>query len=126
MLVANPDKVTVAGTQLAVMPGTLSDHYQSLGGPVFLMGKPDPIIYQEAMEILDVEKSKLLAIGDSLEHDIMGAQQLGIDQLFIVAGIHAEAVKFDQETNQWDDDLFNRLIKTNNIDQPTYAMGYLQ
>ncbi len=33
--------------------------------------------------------SQVLAIGDSLEHDIAGAAAAGIDSLFIAGGIHA-------------------------------------
>lgn len=36
------------------------------------MGKPDPIIYRSAMEIMGLEPTNMLAIGDSLEHDISG------------------------------------------------------
>ena len=34
MVVANPDVVTVSGTDLIPMPGTLAEHYASLGGQV--------------------------------------------------------------------------------------------
>ena len=34
MVVANPDRVTVAGSGLRVMPGTLAKHYASMGGEV--------------------------------------------------------------------------------------------
>ena len=39
---------------------------------------------------LDVnqERSRILAIGDSLHHDIGGAVSNGIDSLFITNGIH--------------------------------------
>ena len=36
------------------------------------MGKPDPIIYEAAMSLLGLDASEVLAIGDSLEHDIKG------------------------------------------------------
>ena len=55
------------------------------------MGKPDPVIYQAAMSALGgLRPSEVLAIGDSLEHDIAGAAAAGIDSLFIGAGIHAK------------------------------------
>lgn len=38
-----------------------------------LLGKPAPAIYQAAMQLLDIDDPKqLVAIGDSLEHDIAG------------------------------------------------------
>jgi len=42
-----------------------------------LLGKPAPVIYEVAMEMLGVENPKeVLAIGDSMEHDIAGHIQL--------------------------------------------------
>lgn len=38
-----------------------------------LLGKPAPAIYEVAMQMLEVENPKeVLAIGDSMEHDIAG------------------------------------------------------
>jgi ribonucleotide monophosphatase NagD (HAD superfamily) len=61
------------------MPGTLARYYQQQGGAVQLMGKPDPIIYEAARELLPgnaaaaaADPRQWLAIGDSLEHDIAG------------------------------------------------------
>lgn len=40
---------------------------------VCLLGKPAPVIYQTAMQLLGLESpADILAIGDSLEHDIAG------------------------------------------------------
>ena len=40
---------------------------------VVLLGKPAPAIYAVAMEMLGVQDPKeVLAIGDSMEHDIAG------------------------------------------------------
>ena len=36
------------------------------------MGKPDPIVYTSAMELIGLVPDQVLAIGDSLEHDISG------------------------------------------------------
>jgi len=56
------------------MPGTLAKWYGEMCGSenVRLMGKPDPVIYESAMKQLGVDASRVLAIGDSLEHDIAG------------------------------------------------------
>lgn len=43
MVVANPDIVTVHGTELRTMPGTLARYYEEMGGEVQLMGKPAPV-----------------------------------------------------------------------------------
>lgn len=36
------------------------------------MGKPDPVIYDVALDILNIPKEHILAVGDSLQHDIQG------------------------------------------------------
>ena len=36
------------------------------------MGKPDPVIYDVALDMLQLPKESVLAIGDSLQHDIQG------------------------------------------------------
>ena len=37
------------------------------------MGKPDPVIYKTALNMLQLPKEKVIAIGDSLQHDIQGS-----------------------------------------------------
>lgn len=45
----------------------------SLAGlQVQLTGKPDAIVYEEAMKMLDLPADEVLGIGDSIEHDIQG------------------------------------------------------
>jgi len=93
MVVANPDLVTVSGPQLVTMPGTLAKYYEDIGGGiVHRMGKPDPRIYLEALRMLGLEASDVVAIGDSMEHDIAGAVAMGIDSIFIAGGIHKQAL----------------------------------
>ena len=41
MVVANPDVVTVSGSDLIPMPGTLAEYYSSLGGQVRLVDQFD-------------------------------------------------------------------------------------
>ncbi|KAL3752760.1 hypothetical protein ACJRO7_000194 [Eucalyptus globulus] len=89
MVVANPDFVTVEARALRVMPGTLASKYEKLGGDVKWMGKPGKIIYEAAMKMADVDASDSIAVGDSLHHDIKGANAVGIQSAFITCGIHA-------------------------------------
>ena len=48
-----------------------------------MMGKPASVIYEAAMAEMGLKASDLLAIGDSMEHDIAGANALGIATLFV-------------------------------------------
>ncbi|WCJ21881.1 Haloacid dehalogenase-like hydrolase (HAD) superfamily protein [Euphorbia peplus] len=90
MVVANPDFVTVEARALQVMPGTLAAIYEKLGGEVKWMGKPDKIIYKSAMEMAGVDPVDSIAVGDSLHHDIKGANEAGIESAFITGGVHAD------------------------------------
>lgn len=89
MVVANPDFVTVEARDLRVMPGTLAAKYEKLGGEVKWMGKPDEIIYKSATAMAGTDVSNCIAVGDSLHHDIKGANAAGIQSIFITGGIHA-------------------------------------
>lgn len=89
MVVANPDFVTVEARALRVMPGTLASKYEKLGGEVKWMGKPDEKIYKSAMALAGVDAIDCIAVGDSLHHDIKGANVAGIQSAFVSCGIHA-------------------------------------
>lgn len=47
------------------------------------------IIYEEAMKMASVNATEAIAVGDSLHHDIIGANAAGIESAFISCGIHA-------------------------------------
>ncbi len=59
-------------------------------------GKPHQPIYQRAMALAgerqgyQIDRKKVLAIGDSVRTDLTGAREFGIDCLFVTRGIHAE------------------------------------
>lgn len=90
MVVANPDYVTVEARDLRVMPGTLAAKYESLGGEVKWMGKPDKVIYTSAMSLAGVDARECIMVGDSLHHDIKGANASGMASAFVTGGVHAD------------------------------------
>lgn len=94
---ANPDLVTVAGSELRTMPGSLAETFAQAGGTsVTLLGKPHEVAYKSAIAALEgCGASKYLAIGDSLAHDILGAHAAGIDSLYIAGGIDAKHFGLD-------------------------------
>ncbi|GAA0414083.1 MAG: HAD family hydrolase [Bacillota bacterium] len=49
----------------------------------FGKGKPDASIFQHALDILEVEKDKVIMVGDNLNTDILGASRIGIDSIWI-------------------------------------------
>ena len=93
MVCANPDLVVHIGDQLTICAGSLAARYQELGGAVVYHGKPYPSVYHHCFQLTGIaDRSRLLAIGDGLRTDIKGGNLMGIDSLFLSAGIHAEAL----------------------------------
>jgi HAD superfamily hydrolase (TIGR01459 family) len=96
MICANPDLVVERGDRLVYCAGALADRYHSLGGEVLYAGKPHRPIYDDALALAAkrrghrVALDRILAIGDSVRTDLKGATTLGVDCLFVTAGIHAE------------------------------------
>jgi HAD superfamily hydrolase (TIGR01459 family) len=98
MICANPDRVVQRGDKLIYCGGALADLYAGLDGPVVMAGKPYAPIYEmsltEAAAHLgrQLERSRVLCIGDGVATDLGGAANQKLDALFIAHGIHAEDV----------------------------------
>jgi len=56
-----------------------------------VVGKPEPIIFQEALERLGADASNTAMIGDRLETDILGAQRAGLTSILVLSGVSIEA-----------------------------------
>jgi HAD superfamily hydrolase (TIGR01459 family) len=96
MICANPDLEVMRGGDRLLCAGALAEHYASIGGEVRSLGKPDPAIYDVALNMLGVPRARVLAIGDSLRTDIAGAANAGIDSAWIIGGIHGESLGADR------------------------------
>jgi len=91
MVCANPDLVVQRGSTLHLCAGALAKWYEEAGGRVRWHGKPFRSVYDSCLVLLGIgERSRILAIGDSLRTDIAGAAGAGIDSLLIAGGIHAD------------------------------------
>jgi 4-nitrophenyl phosphatase len=55
--------------------------------PEIVVGKPSPISFQVALEVLGLGPSEVLMIGDRLDTDIAGAQALGMDTALVLSGV---------------------------------------
>lgn len=85
----NPDRMVIRGGQPEACAGAIADLYLTLGGTVEWYGKPNAAIYRHALHRAgDPPRSEVLAIGDGLQTDILGAALMGYDALFITGGIH--------------------------------------
>ncbi len=90
MVCANPDLVVVVGDTPTICAGALAKRYEELGGRVAYHGKPHPPVYRRCFQLMpDVDKARILAVGDSFRTDIAGANAVGIDSLLVAGGIHA-------------------------------------
>jgi len=98
MIAANPDRVVEHGERLIYCGGALADLYEARGGMVRMAGKPYRPIYQEALRLAEaavghaIPRERILAIGDSVRTDAIGAAGFGIDLLFITGSIHASEI----------------------------------
>jgi HAD superfamily hydrolase (TIGR01459 family) len=103
LVCANPDIVVERGDRLIYCAGAIAELYRELGGDVIFYGKPHRPIYERAMMLAgerqgqQIDRRRVLAIGDSVRTDLAGARDFGIDCLFVTRGIHsAEFEGLDQ------------------------------
>lgn len=95
MICANPDIVVELGDRLIYCGGALAQKYREMGGTALYFGKPHAPIYARALAVGEellarpVDKTKVLAIGDGVATDVKGANDAGLDCLFITGGIHS-------------------------------------
>ena len=86
----NPDRLVIRGGVPEACAGAIADIYQMLGGRVTWYGKPHETIYRHALRLAgDPPKDEVLAVGDGLQTDILGAAWMGFDTVFVTGGIHA-------------------------------------
>ncbi|MBP1873713.1 HAD superfamily hydrolase (TIGR01459 family) [Ensifer adhaerens] len=87
-LCTNPDKVMLTKTGTAFGAGRIAELYEDIGGKVRWIGKPFSDIYDFALDFLGrPDPSRVCAIGDSIEHDIVGAASAGLGSVLVTTGI---------------------------------------
>ena len=84
MLCTNPDLIVHRGSQIEYCAGSIAALFEKMGGEVIYFGKPYPTIYNFFIK----KNERILAIGDNIKTDIVGAYRLKFDSLFITGGIH--------------------------------------
>jgi HAD superfamily hydrolase (TIGR01459 family) len=95
LICANPDRVVEHAGRLIYCGGAVADLYEAAGGKVLMAGKPYKPIYEEALRLGEkaagrgIDRGRILAIGDSIRTDAIGAAGFGMDLLFITGSIHA-------------------------------------
>lgn len=90
MICVNPDRHVVVGGETIIAAGTLADAYLDLGGRVFEVGKPDPMVYGPAIAALGLPAgARVLALGDGPRTDLPGAANAGLDCVWVLEGLAA-------------------------------------
>ncbi len=86
----NPDRIVIHCGRREACAGALADIYEGLGGKVQWYGKPHRPIYDHARSLAgNPAPEEMLAIGDGLPTDMLGAANYGIDAIYVSHGIHA-------------------------------------
>lgn len=112
----NPDKYVMKNDVKMARVGVLADLYRALGGTVFEIGKPHPVMFEDIMNLHKQES--ILLIGDSLVTDITAAHYIGVDSLLVTSGYHQEEFRSASRLNS------QRLFKNYGV-CPTYVCEYL-
>lgn len=87
-LCTNPDKIMLTKDSTAFGAGRIAELYEQLGGHVRWIGKPFPDIYAAARDFLGpIDPQRICCIGDSIEHDIVGAAGAGFASVLVTTGI---------------------------------------
>ena len=95
MVCANPDLEVIRGGVRIMCAGALAVAYTGMGGTVYSLGKPDPLIYAPVIGMLDLPKHRIMAVGDALRTDIAGAAAAGVDACWVLGGLHGDHLAED-------------------------------
>ena len=115
-LCANPDKQMLTAYGLQPAPGAIAEVYEGLGGQVTFTGKPYAEIYCFALGLVPgTDPSRVISIGDSVEHDVAGASRIGLHSALIRQGILAsldssELARLFELHNARPDFVLDRLV----------------
>jgi HAD superfamily hydrolase (TIGR01459 family) len=127
LLCANPDIIVDQGETRMYCAGALAALYTEMGGESLYFGKPHAPIYQLARQRLSeigeaAENERILAVGDGIATDVLGALQENVDALFISGGIAAE----ETGTTDSPDPARLKTFLEAHGQSPAYAIGFLR
>jgi len=119
LISTNPDSSVDAfhhGKRI-VLPGggaLVAPFSKASGKKPTTIGKPFPLLYQMALEILGHSAEKCLMIGDRPDTDILGAQKMGIQTALVRTGRFQPGEKLPKEIHNlnWDVGSLHELLET--------------
>ncbi|MBL4870799.1 MAG: TIGR01459 family HAD-type hydrolase [Robiginitomaculum sp.] len=94
LICANPDMRVKRGDKLIYCGGALAKKYEDMGGQTVYAGKPHKAIYRLSRAWLteiagyEIDATRILAIGDNIQTDLVGAQNENYDCLFVASGVY--------------------------------------
>ena len=125
---ANQDSKSLIGTNFLMGPGLLARRYEDAGGIVHYIGKPHNLIYKYCIELLrekEIYPSHTVMLGDTMAHDVLGANAMGIDTCLFKSGLHAANFMHCTTLKEVDNTLKNLIIQYNNV-MPTYLVDEMR
>ncbi len=84
---------TTLPTEFGFAPGngaTIAALQAASGVSPTVIGKPEPIMYQQAISLLGTSTEHTVAIGDRLNTDILGAIRAKIESILVLTGVSTE------------------------------------
>lgn len=124
LLCANPDVVVDMGDARIYCAGALAEFYEELGGTSLYYGKPHSPVYARAKRLMGLDdEARILVIGDGIKTDVLGAEQEGLDCLFVTGGLAAEA--FGPDVEEPNSEMLIDWLKEKQL-SPKYSIGRLR
>jgi 4-nitrophenyl phosphatase len=88
LLATNPDRTFPTPQGLVPGAGAILAAVEAASGEsALIIGKPSPEMYRVALETMGVAPENALVVGDRLETDIAGGQQLGCQTALVLSGV---------------------------------------
>jgi HAD superfamily hydrolase (TIGR01450 family) len=131
LLCVNPDYVYVkADGTVAHMPGKVADLYEAMGGVTIRFGKPHRHHFQACIRELGLPKERVVHVGDSLHHDVAGANAAGVPCVLVAGGVHRGELRFENGDGNEDIGMpsvaaLNELFASHN-QTPTHVVPMLR
>ncbi|PZR00684.1 MAG: TIGR01459 family HAD-type hydrolase [Cereibacter sphaeroides] len=128
LLCANPDIIVDYGHTRLFCAGAIAQAYDQMGGHSLYFGKPHPPIYDLARRRLAAMPSvpadpQILAVGDGIATDVLGASGEGIDVVFVTGGIAGK--DFGADIENPDRHLLLTWLEEKQL-SATYSIGQLR
>jgi len=88
----NPDKTWPSETDITPGAGAVLAFLEAATDvKPFIVAKPEPVIFQQALARMGSRPEETVMIGDRLETDILGGQRVGIKTILVLSGVSTEA-----------------------------------